>query len=221
MSQSANAKQQPSLQLVESGGRAALSQSKPVWIVTAIWFGLATWLAIGGTFDAPAGDAPLAMIAAAGVPPVLFWIAYLVIPSLKRWVLSQDLAELTAVQAWRIIGAAFLFAWGVNVLPPIFALPAGIGDILVGVAAPVAALAVARASSNASKAAWGIVVAGMTDFIIVVSIGIGAREGMPLHLDGHLSTMAMGQAPFVLFPVFLVPAFIILHIMAIAKLLNR
>ena len=79
MSQSANAKQQPSLQLVESGGRAALSQSKPVWIVTAIWFGLATWLAIGGTFDAPAGDAPLAMIAAAGVPPVLFWIAYLVI----------------------------------------------------------------------------------------------------------------------------------------------
>ncbi|MBT8431535.1 MAG: hypothetical protein HKP43_06615 [Altererythrobacter sp.] len=221
MTQSSSVQSQPPLQLGEHGSAPSLSYSTPVWLITAVWFTTVMWLAIQGTFDAPAGEAPIAMIAAAGVPPVLFWIAYLAIPSLNRWVLSQDLAELTAMQAWRIIGAAFLFAWGVNVLPPIFALPAGIGDILVGVAAPVAALAVARASSNASKAAWGIVIAGMTDFIIVVSIGIGAREGMLLHLDGHLSTMAMGQAPFVLFPVFLVPAFIILHIMAIAKLLNQ
>lgn len=221
MTQLSSVQSHPPLKFVEHGIPPSLSYSTPVWIITVAWFAIVTWLAIQGTFDAPAGEAPIAMIAAAGLPPVLFWIAYLAIPSLESWVHSLDLAELTAMQAWRIIGAAFLFAWGVNVLPPVFALPAGIGDILVGVAAPVAALAVARASSNASKAAWGVVVAGMTDFIIVVSIGIGAREGMPLHLDGHLSTMAMGQAPFVLFPVFLVPAFIILHIMAIAKLRQR
>lgn len=221
MAQSASAELRPSLQAVESAVPVMLSHSKLVWIVTVVWFAIVTWLAIQGIFDAPAGETPLAMIAAAGIPPVLFWIAYRTIPFLKKWVLSLDLAELTAMQAWRIIGAAFLFAWGVNVLPPVFALPAGLGDILVGLAAPAAALAVSRASSNASKAAWGIVIAGLADFLIVFSIGIGAREGMPLHFDGHLSAMAMGQAPFVLFPVFLVPAFIILHIMAIAKLLQR
>ncbi|NVE94803.1 hypothetical protein [Altererythrobacter lutimaris] len=132
--------------------------------------------------------------------------------------MKLNLAELTALQSWRIVGAAFLFAWSTNDLPAVFAWPAGVGDIVVGLMAPAAAITVALKLSGWRQAAWGVVIAGMSDFILVVSIGLFARDGLPLHLTGHISTHAMGILPYGLFPTFLVPAFIILHILAIVRL---
>ncbi|MFN2098684.1 hypothetical protein [Altererythrobacter sp. MF3-039] len=192
-----------------------------IWAILGIWFLIILGLAIAGTFDAPPGEFPAAMVACAGGPPLTFYLATRLSSRLRNWVARCDLAEITALQAWRVIGAAFLFAWATQVLPPVFAFPAGIGDILVGIGAPVAALAVARNLPHAHVAAWGVVVAGMADFMIVVSIGLLARSGLPLHFDGQLSTDAMGQAPFVLFPTFLVPAFIVLHIIAVMKLMDE
>lgn len=195
-----------------------LSRSPTVAIILLVWFSVVLYSGLAGAFDTPTGEFPVPLILAAGGPPVLVWIALLVSPSFKSLAMRLDLAELTAMQSWRIIGAAFLFAWMTEDLPAVFAFPAGVGDILVGLIAPLAAITVALKFAGWRQAAWGVVIAGMADFMIVVSIGLLARDGMPLHFAGHISTHAMGVVPYGLFPTFLVPAFIILHIFAIMRL---
>jgi hypothetical protein len=48
------------------------------------------------------------------------------------------------VQLYRVLGAIFLILYAADKMPGLFAWPAGIGDIIVGLLAPVVALAYAR-----------------------------------------------------------------------------
>ena len=42
---------------------------------------------------------------------------------------------LTAAQSWRVIGGMFIFLWAFDLRPALFAFPAGLGDVAVGIAA--------------------------------------------------------------------------------------
>jgi hypothetical protein len=72
-----------------------------------------------------------------------FLVAAQTIPAVRTYVEAQDLALLTALQGWRVIGSIFLVLWAYGQLPAVFALPAGLGDVAVGLVAPFAAIAVA------------------------------------------------------------------------------
>jgi hypothetical protein len=48
---------------------------------------------------------------------------------------------LIAIQLYRALGVIFLILYGTGKLPGLFAWPAGLGDVLVGVLAPVVAIA--------------------------------------------------------------------------------
>jgi hypothetical protein len=52
-----------------------------------------------------------------------------------EFVLGVGLRLLTAVQTWRVLGGMFLFLYAFNLRPALFAFPAGLGDVAVGVAA--------------------------------------------------------------------------------------
>jgi hypothetical protein len=52
---------------------------------------------------------------------------------------------LFGVQLYRALGVIFLILYGTGKLPGAFAWPAGLGDTLVGILAPVVAVAYARA----------------------------------------------------------------------------
>jgi hypothetical protein len=52
-----------------------------------------------------------------------------------------DLRLLTALQGGRVIGFVFLALYAHGLLPGLFAWPAGLGDVLVGGAAPFVLLA--------------------------------------------------------------------------------
>jgi len=60
---------------------------------------------------------------------ILYW--------LRDWFLSQELSQkwLVGLQLFRVIGGVFLIEMVRGNIPGIFSYPAGIGDILVGVAA--------------------------------------------------------------------------------------
>jgi hypothetical protein len=63
----------------------------------------------------------------------LFAVAYASSAKVRAVSFSLDLRLLTAIQAWRVIGGMFLVLMWFGLLPGMFAWPAGIGDLIVGV----------------------------------------------------------------------------------------
>ena len=76
---------------------------------------------------------------------------------------------LVGVQVYRIVGGVFLIALAQGDVPAEFALPAGIGDVLVGLAAPFVA---AKLAAGGIERAWGWVagwcVLGLLDLVVAV-----------------------------------------------------
>ena len=141
-------------------------------------------------------------------------------PALRRTLGAVSLPAIHGIQFYRTIGAMFLvlMAWGK--LPTHFALPAGWGDVAIGLAAPVVGLALARhaAGSRALAAGWNVL--GLLD--LVVAVGMGTGYLAPL-LAPHLGAQvppaaAMGVFPLILVPTFAVPVSIMLHLLGLYRL---
>ncbi len=214
-----NAQTQPlDSQTTVSVSQGRLIGSPIVWTVLMLWGASATFLASKGVFNAPPDEPPLAILIAALGPAVIFLVVYAVFRPLREWTDALDISEVIGVQSWRVIGFAFLAVWALGDLPAVFALPAGIGDVAVGVAAPAAAIAAARKAEHWRAGAYGVTVAGLADFIIAFATGILSREGQILHFDGAPASSLLGVLPLTLFPTFIVPAFLILHVIALLKL---
>jgi len=190
----------------------------PVAAGLAVWAGLAALLGQSGFFQTEIGGIPVAIVAAIALPVFGFIIAWRAFAGVRAFVEAQDLATLTAVQGWRVVGAVFVFLWAYGQLPAVFALPAGLGDVVVGLIAPFAAIAVALKAPGWRRAAYGVVIAGLADFAVAVVTGIGSIDGNFLNFAGAPPNSIINALPLVLIPGFLVPVFIIAHMMAIIKL---
>ena len=199
-------------------GAPSLTGSPAIWIALTTCGTAAYALGARGVFHSDPGALPIAVLIAALGPSAAFLAVYAISARLRRWVAALDLAELIALQAWRILGFAFLIAWALAALPAVFALPAGLGDIAVGLAAPAAALAVARRSPGWRRGAYTVTIAGLIDFAVAFATGILSREGGILAFTGATPSTLLGNVPLSLFPTFIVPAFLILHIMTLIKL---
>jgi hypothetical protein len=113
-------------------------------MVLALWFGLVFLLGANGVFDRPRGEPPLPILLGFTAPLVGFIVAYVSSTTFRTLVLATDLPLLTATQAWRAGGLGFLALHAHRILPGLFAWPAGLGDIAIGVTAPWVALALIR-----------------------------------------------------------------------------
>jgi hypothetical protein len=156
-------------------------------------------------------------------PLSLFLLAYWTIRPLRQFILSADLRLVVGIQAWRWAGFGFLTLYTYRVLPGIFAWPAGLGDMAIGVTAPlVLATLLRRPNFAASKTfvAWNL--SGILDLTVAVTIGALIPLLAP-NFYGPISTSPMAQLPLVLIPTYLVPTFLILHLTALfqARRLSR
>lgn len=187
------------------------------------WLTLVFVLGARGVFVAPTGAPPLALLIGLLAPLSLFLIGYWTIPSLREFVLSADLRLIVGIQAWRWAGFGFLTLYAYGVLPGIFAWPAGLGDMAIGVTAPLVLAGLLRRRDFAAGkrfVAWNL--AGILDLTVAVSIGALVPLVAP-HLYGAVTTAPMAQLPLVLIPTYLVPTFLILHLTALfqARRLGR
>src|SRR3989442_910747 len=110
----------------------------------AIWLGLVLLLGAAGAFARPPDTPPVPILLGFTVPVAVFLAAYLGWGAFRASVLAADLRLLTAIQAWRAGGLGFLALHAHGALPGLFAWPAGLGDIAIGVTAPWVALALIR-----------------------------------------------------------------------------
>ena len=110
---------------------------------------------------------------------------------------------LIAVQTYRIGGIAFLWGMTQGILDPAFAIPAGVGDLLIGLTAIPFAIFLWKGYSwsKYSLVAWSVL--GIADLVNAITLG---RITSP---DFSSSTMA--TFPWILVPTVGVPLGLALH----------
>ncbi len=149
---------------------------------------------------------------AAGV--VLFWRW----PMLRRIMEAVPQGWIVSIQAYRAEGLIFLILYAGGRLPGAFALPAGIGDVIVGLLAPVVGVAYmsgVRGSSGWLRA-WNLL--GIADLVVAVTTGFLTSPSPVQLLALDRPNELISSFPLVLIPVFLVPLSVLLHLASLNNL---
>ncbi len=153
----------------------------------------------------------LAVAIAALTPIIVFSLWFAASARFRQFALSMNPRILTSAQAWRIVGFTFVLLEARGILPAIFALPAGYGDMAIGATAAFVAWKLADPAHRNSFILWQVL--GILDLVIAVSAGTTAAlispQGPPM--------VPMTVLPLSLIPTFLVPLFVMLHIICIAQ----
>jgi hypothetical protein len=189
-----------------------------VLLALAAWVALDVALGALGLFAA-ASDRTVPGIVAGIFAPILCG-AWLLGRSggLRRLVDSIPLDRLIGCQIYRVAGALFILAWAQGRLPGVFALPAGLGDIAVGVSAPVVAARVRRSADGWRELAHSWNVLGLADLVMAVTLGAltspSTFHPSALGAPGYMTS----RLPLVLIPVFAVPVSALLHLATFRRL---
>jgi hypothetical protein len=183
----------------------------------ALWLGLVILLGAQGAFVGTAGSPPLPIFFGVAIPLAVFFLAYFGWGAFRDFVLGADVRLVAAIQAWRWGGLGFLSLYAHGVLPGLFAFPAGLGDMAIGVTAPWIVLKLIRQPSFASSrrfVIWNIL--GICDFVVALSMGV-INSGFFRGFTGAVTTGPMAQLPLVLIPAYMVPLFTMLHFTALSQ----
>jgi hypothetical protein len=186
------------------------------WLL-AVWFTSIAALGGAGSFSSSPGAAPWQTGLAFGTPIVLFTGWVLLTAGGREFVRNADLTLLSGLHAWRFAGIAFLFGYSQGLLPGLFALPAGFGDIAMALTAPWISRRLAADPSFASTRAFALWnVAGLLDFVVAVGLGT-LSTGFLAAVRPAVSSALMQQLPLVIIPAFFVPLLAICHIAALVR----
>ena len=186
----------------------------------AVGRALVFWLALAVV--AGLADLPMRLLQPP-LPPVLVAALTLVILTVawtsvwfREWLGALDVRALVLIHVTRFVaGLWFLVLYGRGTLPYAFAVPGGIGDMLVALLAiPVVLATDARATRRRGLvAAWNAL--GLADILMVVAAA--GRIG----LADPASMAPLLQLPLVLLPTFLVPIIIATHVILFVRLARR
>lgn len=175
------------------------------------WFLLALAASALGVYKNNSNRIGVAVAIAALVPILVFSIWFAGSEKFRQFTLSLNPRNLTLAQSWRIVGFTFVLLEAKGVLPAVFALPAGYGDMAIGATATLVAWKLANPNHRGSFILWQAL--GIADLVNAVALGTTARLLSP---EGA-SMAAMTVLPLSLIPTFLVPLFFIFHVICIAQ----
>ncbi|MEV2241672.1 hypothetical protein [Micromonospora sp. NPDC049891] len=192
--------------------------SIPPALIAVGWFCAVLAASALGAFRTPPGDPPVALALAAGVPPLTVLVLAVRSPRFRAWARRLDLRFLTLLQTWRVAGLAFLALVAVDALPAGFALPAGLGDVAIGLTAPlVAAFVVDRA--RRLFVVWTAL--GIADLVLAVALGVLYSASPAGLLLADVDTGLMSTLPMSLVPAFGVPVTLVAHLLSLFSLTAR
>jgi len=206
------------LMLYRGALAAGLGRRTATMVTVVAAAGLSGWLLTSGLLaradayhQASGQAAPWFGVAVAGTLLVL--LAATRIPVVARILAAPGTpARLTMPHTLRVVGMTFLLVMAQGHLPAIFALPAGLGDIAAGLAAPFVARRLAHATGRTGAVRFHVL--GILDLIVAGIIGfllIGLVEVTP-------STAPLLLLPLALIPTVPVPLALALHIVSLRRL---
>ncbi len=153
------------------------------------------------------------------VPVAAFLAAYGLSARFRGFVLAQDIRRLTMLQHWRVVGFVFLPLYAFDVLPGLFAWPAGLGDVAIGLAATVIIARMDRDPAYVLSPGFRrFQLLGLLDFAVAVGTAGLAAGAFPALIPGGITSAPLDVWPLNMFPSFGVPVFIILHLSVLLKI---
>lgn len=188
-----------------------------VMIPYTVWLAVAWAAAISGAFRPGVTLFPLLPLSI--LVPVIVGVPILLLSRRMGQVLDAMPATwLVALQVYRVLGSTFLIGWARGVMPAIFSLPAGTGDVLTGLMAVPVAIYIASGTEDGRRAAIAWNIFGLIDFTI--AIGIAFLIALQVIVPSIPNT-ANSVYPAVLTPAFAVPSSILLHVLSLRQLRRR
>jgi len=177
------------------------------------WFAASAVIAAHGWYHTRLGhQIPWMPVAIAGFFGLLLVLRR--IPAVARALTAPGTAhQLELPHFFRIAEIGFLVTMALGHLPALFALPAGLGDIVTGIAAPLVARRLARGTGR--RAALWLNAFGITD--LVVALTLGALTAYQL-VNVHPSAAALSELPLALVPTVGVPLLLALHVTSVSAL---
>ncbi len=125
---------------------------------------------------------------------------------------NKTTSLLIAVHTWRVAGIAFLWGMTQGLLDPAFAIPAGVGDILIGATAIPFAIFLWKGYSWSKYAVVVWSVLGIADLVNAVTLGLITAPGF--------GTSTMLTFPWIIVPTVGVPSALALHGIVLYRLRN-
>jgi len=199
-------------------------QRRTTWLAIMVpltlWATVAWTAAINGVFRPDAS--PLPVLPLAIFLPVIIGAPLLLLSKRVGQLLdAMPTTWLVALQLYRVFGSQWLAYWLRGLLPGLWALPAGTGDVLTGLFAVPAAIALATGTAEGRKAAilWNIF--GIADFAVAITLGMITSPGAFQLIVLNGPSIGLGGFPNVLTPAFVVPSSILLHVLSLRQLGRR
>ena len=192
------------------GRRRAALLAAAAAVLLGGWFTATALIADHGWYRA----LPWYPVAAAGFLGLLLALSR--IPVVARALAAPGMpSRLLLPHSFRVAELAFLLYLALGQLPALFALPAGLGDIATGIAAPFVARRLAQGTGR--RAALWFNAFGLTD--LAVALTLGALTGFQLiHMTP--SSAPITELPLALIPTATVPLLFALHITAVSALVK-
>jgi hypothetical protein len=193
------------------GTRTAVLLTTGAAIVIAGWYVASAVIGAHGGYRAQLGhQVPWMPIVVVGF--ALLLLALSRIPAVRRALSAPDMrGRLLLPHTFRAVeGAVFIIAMFIGQLPALFAIPAGLGDIAVGIAAPFIARKLNQGTGR--RAALRFNGLGITD--LVTALVLGGLTGFQL-INVVPSGQAISDLPLVLVPTAAVPLLFVLHIVSL------
>ncbi|MGA8029504.1 MAG: hypothetical protein WB992_20370 [Bryobacteraceae bacterium] len=181
------------------------------WFVAAL---VPSWLGLYRTASSGAPTVVYGLL----IPIIVGVLLFRQWPTLRRVIEAVPQRWIVTVQLYRAEGLIFLVLYASGHLPGVFAWPAGVGDILLGLLAPVIGAAYAHESRNAAGwlRTWNLF--GIADLIVAVATGFLSSPS-PLQMFAFGAPNELISAfPLAMIPVFLVPLSVLLHLASLKKL---
>lgn len=180
------------------------------------WYAAVVFLGSIGFFAARPLFAPNLMFAF-----ILLFFAIkkiLSIPSLQDAFGRVPLHWVFMVQTFRVMGVGFLSLYGMKVLPGEFAIPTGVGDMFIGISAPLVAYLYTLHTSHARKLAifWNYL--GIADLLMAISLGILTYSKPFQVIPTEIPNDPVALYPLIIIPIFAVPLSLLLHLFSLRVL---
>ena len=199
-------------------------QRRTTWLAIMVpftlWAAVAWTAAINGVFRTGASLLPL--LPSAIFLPVIIGAPLLLLSKRVGQLLdAMPTTWLVALQLYRVFGSQWLAYWLGGLLPGLWALPAGTGDVLTGLFAVSAAIALAAGTAEGRKAAilWNIF--GIADLAVAIALGMIIAPGPFQLIVLNGPSIGLDGYPNVLTPAFVVPGSILLHALSLRQLRRR
>jgi hypothetical protein len=185
-------------------------------VVLAAWAIVTTMLARRGLYQPPDLISPPPIGITLALVLVALGVPLVVSPSLRRLLTNQR--NLILLNLWRLVGIVFLMLMANGQMPALWALPAGIGDVIVGAMAPWIASRLDTPQGTRRAIIFNVV--GMADLVVAVGLGIMTSPGPAQVFHTTPNSELATRFPFALVPTFLVPLAWTLHVVSLWQLVG-